>query len=177
MMEKRDVLIIGAGPAGLAASIEAAKAGAQVLLVDENAVPGGQLFKQIHKFFGSAKHKAGTRGIHIGEQLLEQTKEAGVELWLNTTAVGTVGERQVALVRTDADGTSETVVVEAKKILVACGGVENVVNFAGWTLPGVMGAGAAQTMSRLFPQPGFRASMCAPDIAAAALRTAPFRAS
>lgn len=54
-MEKREILIIGAGPAGLAASIEAAQTGAQVLLIDENDTPGGQLFKQIHKFFGSSK--------------------------------------------------------------------------------------------------------------------------
>ena len=141
-MEKREILIIGAGPAGLAASIEAARTGAKVLLVDENDTPGGQLFKQIHKFFGSAKHKAGTRGIHIGQQLLEQTKEAGVEFWLNTTAVGVVGDRQVALVRKNEDGVSETIVVEAEKILVACGGAENAVNFDGWTLPGVMQAGA-----------------------------------
>lgn len=145
-MEKREILIIGAGPAGLAASVEAAKTGAQVLLIDENDTPGGQLFKQIHKFFGSAQHKAGTRGIHIGKELLEQTKEAGVELWLNTTAVGVVGDKQVALVRKNEDGTAETVVVEAEKILVSCGGAENAVNFEGWTLPGVMGAGAAQTM-------------------------------
>lgn len=146
MIEKREILIIGAGPAGLAASIEAAKTGAQVLLVDENDAPGGQLFKQIHKFFGSAKHRAGTRGINIGKQMLEQTEEAGVELWLNTTAIGVVGDRQVALVRKKEDGTEETLVVEAQKILVACGGAENAVNFDGWTLPGVMGAGAAQTM-------------------------------
>ena len=145
-MEEREVLIIGAGPAGLAASIEAAKAGAQVLLVDENAVPGGQLFKQIHKFFGSSKHKAGTRGINIGKEMLAQTEEAGVELWLNTTAVGAVGDREVALVRKFDDGSEKTVVVRAQRVLVCCGGAENAVNFDGWTLPGVMGAGAAQTM-------------------------------
>lgn len=145
-MEKREILIIGAGPAGLAASIEAAKTGAKVLLADENDTPGGQLFKQIHKFFGSAKHKAGTRGIHIGQQLLEQAKEAGVEFWLNTAAVGVVGDKQVALVRKNENGAAETVVVEAKKILAACGGAENVISFEGWTRPGVMGAGAAQTM-------------------------------
>ena len=145
-MEKREVLIIGAGPAGLAASIEAAEKGAQVLLVDENAVPGGQLFKQIHKFFGSSKHRAGTRGINIGKQMLEQTKEVGVELWLNTTAIGCEGGKRVVLVRKEADGSANTVVVEAEKILVCCGGAENAVNFDGWTLPGVMGAGAAQTM-------------------------------
>lgn len=148
-MEKREILIIGAGPAGLAASIEAAKTGAQVLLADENNTPGGQLFKQIHKFFGSAQHKAGTRGYHIGELLLEQTREVGVELWLNTTAVGAVGDKQVALIRKKEDGQEEMVVVEAEKILIACGGAENAVNFDGWTLPGVMGAGAAQTMANV----------------------------
>lgn len=148
-MEKREILIIGAGPAGLAASVEAAGTGAQVLLVDENDTPGGQLFKQIHKFFGSASHRAGTRGINIGKQLLEQTKEVKVELWLNTTAVGVAGDRQVVLVRKKEDGTAETVVVEAEKILVCCGGAENAVNFEGWTLPGVMGAGAAQTMANV----------------------------
>ena len=47
-MEKREILIIGAGPAGLAASIEAAQTGAQVLDLDEYDTPGGQLFMQIH---------------------------------------------------------------------------------------------------------------------------------
>ena len=145
-MEKTQILIIGAGPAGLAASIEAAKAGAQVLLIDENDTPGGQLFKQIHKFFGSAQHRAGTRGINIGKQMLLQAEEAGVALWLNTTAVGVQDGKQVVLVKQQDDGSSETVIVDAERILVACGGAENAVNFDGWTLPGVMGAGAAQTM-------------------------------
>ena len=48
-IEKRELAIVGGGPAGLAAAIEAAKAGVQVLLIDENERPGGQLFKQIHK--------------------------------------------------------------------------------------------------------------------------------
>ena len=61
-MIDRRLVVIGAGPAGLSAAIEAAKTGCQVLLIDENARPGGQLFKQIHKFFGSRAHHAGTRG-------------------------------------------------------------------------------------------------------------------
>ena len=65
-MIERDIVVIGSGPAGLCAAIEAAEAGAKVLIVDENAKPGGQLFKQIHKFFGSREHRAGVRGIDIG---------------------------------------------------------------------------------------------------------------
>lgn len=61
-MIKKDVIVVGAGPAGMAASIEAAKRGCQVTMIDSNRVAGGQLYKQIHKFFGSSAHKAGTRG-------------------------------------------------------------------------------------------------------------------
>ena len=51
-MQTVDAIVVGAGPAGLGAAIEARRRGASVLLLDENTRPGGQLFKQIHKFFG-----------------------------------------------------------------------------------------------------------------------------
>ena len=57
MMKRYDMIVVGAGPAGLSAAIEAAKKGMHVVVYDENAKPGGQLFKQIHKFFGSKEHK------------------------------------------------------------------------------------------------------------------------
>ena len=83
-----DVIVVGAGPAGLGAAIEAAKAGASVLILDENDRPGGQLFKQIHKFFGSGDHYAGTRGFRIGENLLKEAADAGVEIKLSTRVWG-----------------------------------------------------------------------------------------
>lgn len=138
---KRDVIIIGGGPAGLAAAIEAAGAGADVLLVDENRRPGGQLLKQIHKFFGSQEHSAGIRGVDIGQNLLAQAERLGVEVWLNSAAIGIFPENKVAILR---DG--KTVIVRGEKILAATGASENAIHFNGWTLPGVMGAGAAQTM-------------------------------
>ena len=48
MMKRYDMIVVGAGPAGLSAAIEAAKKGMHVVVYDENAKPGGQLFKQIH---------------------------------------------------------------------------------------------------------------------------------
>lgn len=146
MILEKDVVVVGAGPAGLSAAIEAARAGADTLLVDLNMKPGGQLFKQIHKFFGSSAHRSGTRGIDIGRQLLKEAREAGVELWLKSTVIGLFPGHKVGIQRGGDDEVKELVTVHAKKIVVATGASENVVRFQGWTLPGVMGAGAAQTM-------------------------------
>jgi thioredoxin reductase len=140
-MKSVEVAVIGAGPAGLAASIEAAKQGAEVVLIDENNRPGGQLFKQIHKFFGSKSHMAGIRGINIATKLLEDCEKFGVKTLLNTVAYGLFEENRIGLVNEDKKS-----LLHAKKIILATGASENVLNFPGWTLPGVMGAGALQTM-------------------------------
>ena len=138
---RRDIVIIGGGPAGLAAAVAASRAGASVLLVDENGRPGGQLLKQIHKFFGSKEHSAGIRGVEIGKSLLAEALELGVEIWLNSAVIGLFEGDAVAVLR-----EGKTVTIECKKTLIATGASENAIHFSGWTLPGVMGAGAAQTM-------------------------------
>lgn len=141
-MLERELIIVGAGPAGLSAAIEAAKAGTQVLLIDENARPGGQLFKQIHKFFGSHAHKAGTRGVEIGVELLAETEKLGIEVWLNTEVCGIENDTEVWVVKNKAQMQK----VKGRKIILATGATENAIAFPGWDTPGVMGAGAAQTM-------------------------------
>ncbi|MFQ5722678.1 MAG: NAD(P)/FAD-dependent oxidoreductase [Candidatus Aminicenantales bacterium] len=140
-MKRCDVIVVGGGPAGLSCSIEVARAGADVTLIDENRRPGGQLFKQIHKFFGSSQHKAGVRGFDIGLELLEQVNKLGVNALLNTEAFGTFDKKTVAITK-----GGKTEMIQGEKILLATGAIENSVVFPGWTLPGVMGAGAAQTM-------------------------------
>lgn len=140
-MEKTDIAIVGGGPAGMAAAIEAARAGANVTVIDENARPGGQLFKQIHKFFGSGVHHAGMRGFQIGQNLLREAEEAGVEMRLDTVVYGIFSDRRLGLIC--GDHTEELV---ASVVILATGANENALTFPGWTLPGVMGAGATQTL-------------------------------
>lgn len=135
-----DIVVVGAGPAGLAAAIEAARRGAKTLVIDENNRPGGQLFKQIHKFFGSHEHRAGVRGYEIGRQLLEDAAGAGVVVWLDSVVYGLFEDR-VAILH-----AGQQVTVEAGRTILATGASENAVAFPGSTLPGVMGAGAIQTM-------------------------------
>lgn len=139
-MNSYDVIVIGAGPAGLGAAIEARRHGASVLLLDENSRPGGQLFKQIHKFFGSEEHYAGTRGFAIGQMLLDEAASLGVETRLNTRVWGIYPDGSVA-----ATDEKQSWHFNAKRIVLATGASENALSFPGCTLPGVITAGAAQT--------------------------------
>lgn len=143
-MKRYDVIVVGAGPAGLSAAIEAAKRGLKVIVFDENAKPGGQLFKQIHKFFGSKEHKAKIRGFKIGEDLLGEAETAGVEVVLSAAVVGLYLDKEVVV-----QLNGEVNHFKGDAIIVATGASENMITFDGWTLPGVIGAGAAQTMMNL----------------------------
>jgi thioredoxin reductase len=143
-MRRYEMICVGAGPAGLAAAIEAAKHGVQVIVFDENDRPGGQLFKQIHKFFGSQEHRAKERGFNIGNSFLSDAKELGVEVSLNSVVLGIYENGAMNVMIQDRIEQ-----VMAQKTLVATGAAENMIPFPGWTLPGVIGAGAAQTMANI----------------------------
>lgn len=154
-MDRYDLIIIGAGPSGLSAAIEAARRGLRVVVFDENEKPGGQLFKQIHKFFGSKEHKAKIRGFRIGEDLLKEADEAGVEVVLNAVVIGLYQDKEITVKLGE-----QIRHYKGDAIIVATGASENMVTFDGWTLPGVIGAGAAQTMMNLHGvKPGSRVLM------------------
>ena len=154
-MQRYELIVIGAGPAGLSAAIQAAEKGMRVVVFDENARPGGQLFKQIHKFFGSKEHKAKIRGFVIGQELLARAEELGVQVELNATVIGMYREKEICVMQGD-----KVVHYKGDNIVVATGASENMVTFRGWDLPGVIGAGAAQTMMNLHGvQPGKKVLM------------------
>jgi len=138
-MKEYELAIVGAGPAGLSAAAEATKAGVrEVVVIDEQVKPGGQLIKQTHKFFGGTEHKARMRGIDIASQLAREC--SSLELRLNTVVWG-IFDHTLWLY-----SNGEVEELESKKILLATGAMENPLAFPGWTLPGVMGAGALQTV-------------------------------
>jgi len=156
-----DIVVVGSGPAGLCAAIEAARHGAGVVLVDEHSVPGGQLFKQIHKFFGSEQYRAGTRGFDIAHELVEEVKTAGIKdarvrMLLDSVVYGIFPGFKVGVAVHD----KYNVGIEAKKIIVCAGAAENTIAFENSTLPGVVGAGAAQTLMNTYKvAPGKRVLM------------------
>ena len=143
-MIRCEMVCVGAGPAGLAAAVEAARNGVQVVVYDENDRPGGQLFKQIHKFFGSREHRAMERGFDIGNSFLAEARQLGVEVSLNSVVLGIYENGALNVMIRDRIEH-----IRAERTLVATGASENMIPFPGWTLPGVIGAGAAQTMANI----------------------------
>ena len=138
------VLIIGGGPAGLSAAIELGKRNIPVILVDDKHRLGGKLFLQTHRFFGSTEAVyAGTRGIDIATRLEEEVRcLPSVEIWINSTALAVFEDQKVGILKNNR----EYILVQPQVLLVACGAREKFLAFDGNALPGVIGAGAFQTL-------------------------------
>lgn len=151
-----DILVIGAGPAGLCAAIEGAKQGAHVLIVDENQCVGGQLTKQTHKFFGSQQERAGTRGITIAKELENNLrkleKDGKIQVMLDSTVIGyyeSEKKHRFGVVKR-CGYESRLYEVNCDVVILACGAMENMLLFPGNDLPGVYGAGAVQTLMNVY---------------------------
>ena len=155
-MRRPEIVVVGAGPAGLAAALAAAALGAEVTLVDRDEAPGGQLVKQTHMFFGSKNQFAATRGIDIARILAQQVAESGrIELLLGATVLGSYPDG-VLLVEHE----EQLLKFQPQCLIVATGAAEKVLAFPGNDLPGVYGAGAVQTLMNVYGvRPGDRVVM------------------
>ncbi len=149
-----DVLVIGGGPAGLSAALEAASYGLDVVLVDEHFRLGGQLVKQTHKFFGSKELFGGLRGFQIAEVMSEKlSKMSNVRVLLRSVAYGVFRGGWVGIA-----SRNKLYRVRPRAVVVASGASEQYLAFPGNDLPGVMGAGGAQTLMNEFGvRPGEKA--------------------
>ncbi|MBB4017471.1 thioredoxin reductase/bacterioferritin-associated ferredoxin [Chelatococcus caeni] len=144
-----DVVVIGAGPAGLAAAALTAGAGLATLLVDENMGPGGQVWRAITTTPVKEKRLLGD-DYWAGQRLVDDVRASGAEILQRATVWSLDRTLEVGL---SIDGGAR--LVRAKRIILATGALERPFPIPGWTLPGVMTAGAAQTMlksSGLLPQ-------------------------
>jgi NADPH-dependent 2,4-dienoyl-CoA reductase/sulfur reductase-like enzyme len=151
-----DLVVIGAGPSGVAAAIDAAKTGASVLLVDENPVSGALMGNDTPLYFGGRMTAATQNSDRMLEAIfmsmaeLETAMEAGVEVLLGTTAwgvyrngpgVASLPEQVVGL----ADATRSWL-VGFDRLVLATGARDLAMAFPGWNQPGVMGAAALRML-------------------------------
>ncbi|MFX1566889.1 MAG: FAD-dependent oxidoreductase [Promethearchaeota archaeon] len=139
-----EVLIIGAGPAGLSAAKILGERKINIILIDDKAELGGKLVLQTHKFFGSQKDVyAGKRGIDIAKILGSSVRSfMNVSIWLNSVCLAVFSDGLVGILKEN----KEYALIKPKYLLIATGAREKMLVFPGNTLPGVYGAGAFQTL-------------------------------
>lgn len=146
-----DVLVIGGGAGGLNAAIAAAGAGASVVVLDERKVPGGQYFKQAS---GAAPVLDAQQA--EGADLVARARASGAEI---IGGVEIWGAFDGPLILAELNGGA--LVAKPRRVIVATGAYERPRMVPGWTLPGVMTTGAAQTLWRSYRSlPGRRVAVC-----------------
>lgn len=136
--ERCDILIVGAGPAGMAAALAAAPSGASVTIVDDNPHPGGQIWRdgpQVTLPALAQQHRAALAR-HANIRLRPGTRIVGL-------GAAVPHDKAPALLLEDADrGWTQ----HSHRIVLCTGARELLLPFPGWTLPGVTGAGALQAL-------------------------------
>ena len=139
-MTEPDIIVIGSGPAGMAAATLAAEKGASVLLLDEQMRAGGQIYRDVERSNENSTRILGKEyvyGLELTRKLPAASIEhiKGAQIWM-VKAKGLVAWSQKGI------GS----IAKAKKIIIATGAFERPMPIPGWTKPGVMTVGAAQIM-------------------------------
>lgn len=138
-----EILIVGAGPAGLAAAASAATSGAQIDIIDENFQSGGQIWRGGAATNPDPRARALWENLHI---------KRNVRFHFQTRVVHAISAHELV-----AESAGKTLVFQAQKLILASGARELLLPFPGWTLPGVIGAGGLQALCKNgFPVAGKR---------------------
>jgi NADPH-dependent 2,4-dienoyl-CoA reductase/sulfur reductase-like enzyme len=137
MMRKAEVVVIGAGPAGIAAATAAAKHGRSTIVLDDNPAVGGQIWRGFEE--------KQSKGDEAKRKALAALQSSGAEILLGRRVVDAPRQGILRVVVETADGAmSESIAWD--RLILATGARERFLPFPGWTLPGVFGAGGLQAL-------------------------------
>src|SRR5262245_53956708 len=140
-MKRVDVLIVGAGPAGMAAAVAARRFGLDVLVVDDQPAPGGQIWRSVETVAATARGTILGEAYRAGLSAAEAFRASGAE-YEPGTQLWHIEPGFRAFLSHDRKART----IEATSVILATGAQERPVPFPGWTLPGVMTVGAAQIL-------------------------------
>jgi len=146
-LERRELVIVGGGPAGMAAALEARRAGVQVTLVEERATLGGQIYKQPPPEFAVRQPKALGKEYVAGRVVVERTLGSGAEVLAGHAVWNVWGRGPFDVAVYQHGGTART--LRTEHLILATGAYDRPVPFPGWTLPGVLTTGGAQSMVKI----------------------------
>lgn len=144
-----DLLVVGAGPAGLSAALAATRQGLDVVMVDEQPRPGGQILRQPPETFEVAGRGAPSSGARGRSMLAEAVAAERISWHQATTAWGVFDPANgdgVLTLAVHAAGESHR--LHGRSLVVATGAYDLPLAFPGWTLPGVMTAGGVQAATK-----------------------------
>lgn len=147
MSRRVDLLIVGAGPAGMSAATMARRYDLDVLVVDEQPTPGGQIWRNIERVSGTPRMAVLGKAYEEGLVVVKAFRASGAA-YEPGTQVWQIEAGARAFMTRDGAATS----VEAGSLLLATGAQERPAPFPGWTLPGVMTIGAAQIVLKASDQ-------------------------
>jgi octopine oxidase subunit A len=140
--DAHELVVVGAGPAGLAAAATAAGLGIDTALLDEQTAPGGQIFRAIRTAPLSDPAILGA-AYWRGKRLVDSFQTSGAR-YVPGASVWSVAAGREQEVGLTLGGAAR--VIQAGQVILATGALERPFPIPGWTLPGVLGAGAAQTL-------------------------------
>ncbi len=140
MKDHVEIAVVGAGPSGMAAAVLATEHGASVLLLDEQMQAGGQIYRGISDQNITDESILG-KDYYSGRKLVERLEASPIEYVNGVTVWQVSPEREIGISK---DGLAR--LVTADQIIIATGAQERPFPVPGWTLPGVINAGAAQIM-------------------------------
>jgi thioredoxin reductase/bacterioferritin-associated ferredoxin len=142
-MKRYDVIILGAGPAGAEAGVVASGLGLSALVIDEARAAGGQIFRAPDAWVANSveRKQIAPEGEALRRRLSESRVDLAFEHRVWMIASGAQSGFEVAAV-----GPAGALMVEAEAVIVATGATERFYPRPGWTLPGVIGLGAATVM-------------------------------
>jgi len=133
-----DLVVIGAGPGGLSAALTGSELGLRTLLLDEQARVGGQIYRNVDAVTPTAAQLLGADYLH-GRTLAQRLANAQLDARCGALAWNIDRDLTVTVLH-----EGRTLQVRASQVIAAAGAMERASPLPGWTLPGVMNAGAAQ---------------------------------